>query len=78
MNCISSFGDSATAAIRDNPSSASMNPDTEEKLITIYIHDGDLCSVRALCACVLALYSRSENTVNTCVRAVRHTGGEGG
>lgn len=47
---------------------SSMNPDTEEKLITIYIHDGDLCSVRVLCACVALLQSKCHKCV--CVYTV--------
>lgn len=56
MNCISSFGDSATGAVRDNPFSGRTNPDVEEKLITIYIHDEDLPRVHAILQCVRALF----------------------
>lgn len=62
MNCISSFGDSATAAVRDNPSSAAWTQLQRKKLITIYIHDGGLCRVCVylcainVCVCVLFVY----------------------
>lgn len=67
MNCISSFGDSATAAIRDNPfSTAWTQVKRKSSLLSIFMM-GDLCSAFMMCACMLVLHSCRVNTVNVCM-----------